>query len=165
MEKLTHWKKTRDTNYLGCWDLLDGEEYKAIVLTISAVKQEKVLNLETNAKTDEIVLHFAEKQYKPMILNTTNKQAIEKATGTPFIEQWAGNKIKINVEKVKAFGDMHDALRISPIPVKIEMAKCECCGKEIQKRIYDYTKQECGFGVCSKECRDKMTAKKEEANE
>ena len=158
MEKLTHWKQTRDTNYLGSWDLLAGDKYAPVTLTVAAVKSETIISPSDNSKSDEIVLHFAEKQYKPMILNTTNKKALEKATGTPFIEKWVGHRIKIGVEKVKAFGDVFDALRIVPAPVKVEMAKCECCGKEIPKAVYDGTKEKCGFGVCSAACRDKMTA-------
>ena len=162
MEKLTHWKQTRDTNYLGSWDLLAGDKYAPVTLTVAAVKSETIINPSDNSKSDEIVLHFVEKQYKPMILNTTNKKALEKATGTPFIEKWVGHRIKIGVEKVKAFGDVFDALRISPVPVKVETAKCECCGKEIPKAVYDGTKEKCGFGVCSAECRDKMTNKNTE---
>lgn len=162
MEKLTHWKQTRDTNYLGSWDLLDGDKYEPVTLTVSAVKQETIINPSDNSKSDEIVLHFAEKQYKPMILNTTNKKALEKATGTPFIEKWVGHRIKIGVEKVKAFGDVFDALRIVPAPVKVATAKCECCGKEIPKAIYDGSKAKYGFGVCSAECKEKMMGGKAE---
>lgn len=156
-QKLTHWKQTRNTNYLGSWDLLKGEQYAPVILTIASVNAETVVDPANNTKSEEIVIHFEENKYKPMILNSTNKKALEKATGTPFIEKWVGYKIKILVEKVKAFGDVFDALRISPAPV--ETAKCECCGKEILKVIFDGTKEKCGYGVCSAECRDKMTIK------
>ena len=158
-EKLTHWQKTRDTNYLGSWDIMDGDHYSDIVLTIASVGTEKVLDPSTNRQEEKTVMHFSEKTYKPMILNTTNKKAIQSATGTPFIERWVGHKIKIGVEKVKAFESVHDAQRISPVPVVINKKKCECCGKEITEAIFNGTKAKCGFGVCSEACRDQMVSK------
>lgn len=163
---LTHWKKTCNPNYLGSWDLDNGKGgFDDLILTIKDIRQEEVLNTETNKKEIETVCYFQE-DYKPMILNATNKQAISKSTDSPYIERWAGHKIKIKVEKVKAFGGIWDALRVSSIPVKIEMAKCECCGKEIPLNIFNGTKAKCGYGVCSAECRDKMLerAKGEQSN-
>jgi hypothetical protein len=49
---------------------------------------------------------------KPMILNKTNCKIIAKIHDTPYIEQWAGKSILIYAAKVKAFGEMVDALRV-----------------------------------------------------
>ena len=159
MEQKTHWKKTCNPNYLGSWDLDDNQGgFKKLNLTIAAIKQEEVMNPETSKKQIETVCYFKE-DYKPMILNNTNKKAISKAAKSDYIEDWAGTVITIKVEKVKAFGDIWDALRISPIPVHIEMAKCDCCGKQIPKEIYDLSVKKYGFGVCCAACRDEMIAK------
>lgn len=49
---------------------------------------------------------------KPMILNKTNMKLITKIHGTPYIEEWSGKSIIIYSAKVKAFGEMVDALRV-----------------------------------------------------
>lgn len=162
MENKTHWKKTCNPNYLGSWDLDDSNGgFKKITLTIDTIKEEQVMNPEISKTQVETVCYFKEK-YKPMILNNTNKQAIAKATCSNYLEDWEGKQITIEVKKVKAFGDLWDALRVSPIPVKIEMAKCDCCGKEMRKSLYDQTKEAYGYGVCCKECKEKMLNKTEE---
>jgi DNA-directed RNA polymerase subunit RPC12/RpoP len=67
-----------------------------------------------------------------MILNATNNKTIAKLLKTPYIEEWAGRKIQIYTEKVKAFGEVWDALRIRPfLPVEQEL-KCADCGKKIE---------------------------------
>ena len=47
-----------------------------------------------------------------MILNATNIKMLCGILGSPFIEDWYGRKIELTVSKVKAFGEIHDALRI-----------------------------------------------------
>ena len=67
-----------------------------------------------------------------MILNATNNKTIAKLFKTPYIEQWTGRKIQIYTEKVKAFGEVWDALRIRPfLPVEKELL-CADCGKKIE---------------------------------
>jgi FKBP-type peptidyl-prolyl cis-trans isomerase 2 len=45
-------------------------------------------------------------------MNSTNLKTIWKSLDTPFIEDWVGKKIEVTVQKVKAFGEVHDALRV-----------------------------------------------------
>jgi hypothetical protein len=47
-----------------------------------------------------------------MILNATNCKTITKLKGSPYIEEWIDFSFKIYPTKVKAFGDMVEALRI-----------------------------------------------------
>lgn len=109
MPDLTHWKKLNNPNYLGAYSLQPNEEP---VLTIKSVGLEMVVG--TDGKKEECtVAHFME-GVKPMILNVTNCKTIEKVHGTPFIEQWAGKKIRIYATTVKAFGEEVEALRIRP---------------------------------------------------
>ena len=104
----THWKKLTNPDYLGAYALENGQD---IILTIGYVREEKVTGTD-GKKDDCVVCHFSERGVKPMILNATNMKTITKVLSTPYIEEWAGKRIQIGVEKVKAFGDVVDALRV-----------------------------------------------------
>ena len=106
-ETLTHWKKLRNPDYLGSWDLPNGQD---IVLTIKSV-QTKMVHDGNGGQSECMVMNFAER-VKPMIVNATNAKTIQKLAKTPFVEQWAGKQIQIGISKVKAFGEVHDALRV-----------------------------------------------------
>lgn len=105
----THWKTLKNPNYLGSWDLFNenGEAYQ-ITTTITGVKKDMVH--DGKGGQDECIV-MGLKDYKPMILNSTNLKQVSKKYGN-FIEDWNGKSITIGVEKIKAFGEMHDALRI-----------------------------------------------------
>lgn len=121
----THWKKLTNPNYLGSWDFQPGEER---TVTIKEVKQEIVQN--QNGKEECTVAYFVE-DIKPLILNKTNGGMIAKVWGTPYIEDWSGKKITLKVKKISAFGEMVDAVRVSPERPTEEKIICEACGKEI----------------------------------
>lgn len=152
----THWKKLTNPNYLGAYELLDSGD--DLILTIDHVKEEKVIGTD-GKKDDCVVAHFRE-NVKPMILNATNLKMIQKLYKTPFIEEWQGKKIQVGVEKVKAFGEIVDALRVRKfIPQTAETEKflCECCGDEIQpmknktaEALAKYTKTKYGAALCAK---------------
>ncbi len=160
-----HWKKTCNVNYLGSWDLanVDGT-YGKLTLTIKNIKQEEVLEPSTNKKSIETVIEFKE-NYKPMILNSTNKKTIAKVSNSNFVNDWIGKKITIQVEKVKAFGDVHDALRVSKVPPAVETIACEVCGKQIDVSLFNGIKTKHGVGACSKECLDKFKEENADASE
>lgn len=125
----THWKSMTNPNYLGVYSLPDGKD---IVLTIKSVGQEMVMGAD-GSKEQCVVMHFQE-PVKPFICNKTNLKQITKLLKTPYVELWAGHKIQIGSEKVKAFGDVVDALRVrGKLPqVQTETVKCESCSKDIQ---------------------------------
>ena len=105
--KKTHWKKLTNPDFLGSWDFSEGEER---ILTIKKITQGEVTG--EGGKTDEcVVAHFS--SGLPMVLNATNMKAITLAYRSPNIEDWVGRTISVHVEKVKAFGDIWDALRVS----------------------------------------------------
>ena len=58
------------------------------------------------------MVYFVE-NYKPLILNSTNSRGIERLAKSPYIEDWKGVKLNLEIQKVKAFGDVVDAIRIS----------------------------------------------------
>lgn len=107
----THFKKLRNPNYLGSWDLLDQEDkYANLTVTVADVKKEFVHDGKGGG--DEcVVIYFDGK--KPMVMNSTNLKTVSKLLDSPFIEDWKGKQIELTVAKVKAFGEMHDALRVS----------------------------------------------------
>ncbi len=106
----THIKKLRNPNYIGSWDLMDEEGViKNKVVTITSVKNDTVF--DGKGGSEELTVLFFE-GLKPMILNATNIKVICKSLDTPFIEEWVGKKIELTVKKIKAFGEMHDALRV-----------------------------------------------------
>ncbi len=128
-ERLTgDFRKYMDKNYLGSWDVPEGED---LVLTVDHCERNEVQNERGSEK--KLVMYFKETGYKPMILNTVNSEAISEAYGSKRVEDWEGKKIAITTEKVKAFGSMKDALRIRPYKPKVTEAFCEECGSEIER--------------------------------
>ena len=102
-------EKIKEPKLLGSWYLFnDGGESYQITTKITGVKKESVH--DGNGGQDECIVMGLD-GYKPMILNSTNLKQISKKYGN-FIEDWVGNSVTIGVEKIKAFGEMHDALRI-----------------------------------------------------
>ncbi len=163
---MTHWKKLTNPDYLGAYSIEDGRD---LVLTIKSVGVEQVIGTD-GKKEDCVVCHWAENA-KPMILNSTNMKMITKILGTPFIEQWAGHKIQIGVERVKAFGDVVDALRVRKQLPKDKTILCERCGKPITaafnmtvEQLAAYTKKNVGAAVCAA-CARQISAERKKAEE
>lgn len=147
-------KMGKNPNYLGSWDLEDLPN-REITLTIEKIVDEKAV---ANGKEETCtVCYWTDKAYKPMILNVTNKKMICKLYKTKETEKLAGKAVVIGVEQVKAFGDIHDALRIRKRIPKVEAAvKCADCGADIQgaygkgpEYIAMYTKKQYGVSLCS----------------
>lgn len=110
MENLTHWKKKFNYDFLGSYSLLPDEEK---TLTIKETKKQKVKGAD-GKEQECFVAYFLESE-KPMILNKTNCKIISKIYDTPYIENWKGIRIIIYSDKVKAFGDVTDALRVKNV--------------------------------------------------
>jgi len=121
-ETKTHWKKMRNPNYIGGWDLLDGDR----TVTITKVTKEMVHDGK-GGQAECCTVHFVE--CKPMVANATNLKRITKLMGSAFIEDWNGKQIVLTTEKVKAFGEIHDAVRVSTKPA----VKPTLQGEQIEK--------------------------------
>ncbi|MBR3334335.1 MAG: hypothetical protein IKG23_08615 [Clostridia bacterium] len=119
----THWKKLTNPNYLGAYAFDPGEEK---IVTIEYVAQEEVIGAE--GRNDRVIVAHLVNE-KPLILNKTNCKAITKLLNTPYIEEWAGARITLAVQRVKAFGEDTDAVRVKP---KLPGEICAVCGKEIR---------------------------------
>lgn len=144
-------KMGKNPNYLGSWDLEELPN-REVTLTIARIVDEDVV---TNGSKERCtVCYWTDRNYKPMILNVTNKKTIAKLYRTKDTEQLAGKAVVIGIDEVKAFGGVHDALRIRKrIPKVAEAVKCSACGKEVQGAmgkgadyIAAYTQKK--FGVC-----------------
>lgn len=162
----THWKKLTNPNYLGAYSIENGQD---LILTIKTVKEETVTGAD--GKKDDCVVCYFQENVKPMILNSTNMKMITKLYKTPYIEEWTGKKIQIGIEKIKAFGDIVEALRVRKVipQVSQQKIKCENCGKDIQpagrmtaEETAAYTKHKYGKQLCSI-CATKL-AKEENKN-
>jgi len=106
MSDTTHWKQNFNYTYTGAYELAPNEER---TLTISSTSREEVQGSD-GKKEMCFVARFAGSS-KPMILNKTNCKTLEKLYG-PYVEAWIGKRVIIKAEKVKAFGDVVEALRI-----------------------------------------------------
>ncbi len=143
---MTHWKKLTNPNYIGSYAFQPNEEKP---VTIKSVGQEEVTNQE-GGKELCIVAHFVQDE-KPMILNKTNCKMIEKLAETPDIEKWPGVGIILHVQRVKAFGELVEAVRIRPVKPFF----CEECGGIItgfngksHQEIREITKKKYGRQLC-----------------
>ena len=165
----THWKKLTNPDYLGAYAFDPGEEK---VGTIAYVREESVIGAD-GKKEDCTVAHFTEKDLKPLILNATNCKAITKLYKSPFIEDWAGKRIVMRVQQVKAFGEVVDAVRIKPEISKAAptVPACEECGqiltaygKMTAAQLAQYTKQKYGKTLCA-DCAGKTAQAESGKNE
>jgi hypothetical protein len=160
----THWKKLQNPDYLGAYALEPGKDLTA---TIQSVGEEPVAGTD-GKKENCTVVHFVERDIKPMILNVTNAKTISKIYKTPYIEDWHGCKIQLFVAQVKAFGDVVDALRIRPYKPDVKVLEkpvCADCGAEIKrfgkydaKYIAERNQQKYGKPLCA-ECAQKRADK------
>ena len=146
-----------EARFLGSWDVMDGE----ITLTISDFKEE-IVEGDKGRKEKKCILYFAEKDRKPMVLNLTNRKMLAKLYHTVNSEKLKGKRITIGTDKVKAFGGIHDALRIRPVvpaqtaPKQSDAIKCEQCGKAITAahgmdadKLAQYTAAKYGKKLCA----------------
>lgn len=157
MEK-THWKAVvSDPNYIGEADFAPGEEKVATIRLVN--KKETVTT--TEGKSQKAVLHFREKELKPMILNVARSKSIEKVAGSPYFEDWGGVKIQLYIEHgIRAFGDIVNAVRVRPFKPRVqapeELPPCSDCGGEIVAALgrtaaylAAYTKKKYGVSLCA----------------
>lgn len=119
-------RKFMDKSFLGSWDVPDGKD---LILTIDHVARDDVQNEKGREK--KLTLHFRERDYKPMICNTTNAKAISKAYGSPKVEDWENKKISIYKATISAFGSTQECLRVRDYAPKTDELYCDVCGELI----------------------------------
>lgn len=148
-------KMGKNPNYLGSWDLEELPN-RELTLTIEKIVDEKVV---TNGQTETCtVCHWTDKAFKPMIINITNKKTLCRLYKTKDTEKLKGKSVTIGIEQVKAFGGIHDALRIRKFVPQIQSAvapKCEQCRKDITatgrmsaEQVAKFRKDRYGKALC-----------------
>lgn len=162
-ETKTHWKKVvSDPTYLGEGDFQPGQE---IVATIKKVATSEKVQSADGRSENKAVVHFAEPNIKPMILNVARSKAIEKVSGSGYFEDWPGTKIQLYIQPgVKAFGDVVNAVRVRPFKPKeaapVNLVCADCKGSIIAangmtaERVSAYTTKKYGVALCA-ECAKK----------
>lgn len=149
-------KMGANPEFLGSWDIEECPN-REVTLTIDKIVDEKVV---TNGQPEICtVIYWTDPAYKKMIVNVTNKKRICKLYKTKDTEKMIGKSVIVGTEKVKAFGDVYDALRIRPRIPQVKNAalpKCEQCGKDIESRgnmtstqVASYTLSKYGKQMCS----------------
>jgi len=111
MTNKTHWLQNPNKNYLGHWNLPNGQP---VILTIVSAKWEEVTNPIINKSEAKRVIRFKEKDkwVKPIICNQVNAQMILKSTGEKYMEDCIDKRIKIVVSQTKVKGEEVDCLRV-----------------------------------------------------
>lgn len=161
MSEKVHWKKVvSDPVYIGEADFEPGEEK---VLTIASINSKETI-VTNEGKSTKAVVHWVEKE-KSMILNVARAKAIQKVTGTPYMDEWVGKKVQLYIDnKVKAFGEIVSAVRVRPFAPRVQQKQevksdaeliCEECGRPIPAQfgmtpaqIAENTLQKFGRRLC-----------------
>ncbi len=85
---------------------------KTATMTMAGLKTEKLPT--RNGKTeDKLVLYF-EDTPKGLVLNKTNAKTIAQAFGGET-DDWQGHQIELYTERIKAFGQTHNAVRVRTV--------------------------------------------------
>ena len=122
MANYVHYQEYFKT-FLGGWSFENGDE----TLTIDSIGEEEMYDAETGGKKKGLVLRFRDKDL-PMVLNVTNAEAIAEVTGSDRIADWIGKRIIVGTSRIKAFGKMHDAIRVRTTKPDDTEYVCEECG-------------------------------------
>lgn len=141
----THWLQSPNKNFLGHWDLPNGKD---IIVTIDSAQWEEVRDPITKGVKAQRVIKFKE-NYKPLICNQTNAQAIIKSTKKNYMEDCVGERIKLSIGQTRVAGEMVDCLRVKTLsseemdeevisPAQIEML--ELAIKNAGKNIIEFCK-------------------------
>lgn len=113
----THYRKAFDSPYLSSADIVEPTVLTIARAVLEGDKTKKTKDVFNTAYFEERELRPGEK-LKPMILNATNSKMLKGITGSPFLEDWAGIKITVFVDKNVRFGkESVEGLRISPARV------------------------------------------------
>lgn len=152
-----------EARFLGSWDVMDGE----LILTIADFREE-VIEGDKGRKEKKCILSFKE-DVKDMVCNLTNRKTLARLYHTTDSAKLKGKLVKIGTDQVKAFGGIHDALRIRNVvptapkqsaPAK-DAPKCAECGKPIAaaggmnpEQVAQYTAKKYGKALCG-ECATK----------
>lgn len=145
------WVKIVDPNFISAE--LIGTEGAEMVVTIKDIDYAECFDDATKKKVQKQAVFFEET--KPLVLNKTNAKALKKlfSPNSDNPKDCVGNKVTLKVEKIKAFGQQVDAIRIKEYSETI----CEDCGKPITPgsgktvaELVEISKRNTGRALCIK---------------
>ena len=171
-------KFERDSEYMGADDIDNGVEP---VLTIKNLYRGKV-TLQRGPEVKNVLTFVEESvpgisEVRPLIVNSTNRQALKKMYGQVTANALEGKQIQLYIEhgvRNPAKNELVDGIRIrdrkpSTAGKAAAAPKCSVCGKEITgisgisaADVAKKTKEKYGKQMCS-ECAAKKKAEMEEA--
>lgn len=158
---LDSWIKIVDPNFISAE--LIGTAGAETVVTITNIDFAECYDEATKHKVSKQTVFFEE--CKPMILNKTNAKALKKifSPNDDDPSKCVGNKVRLCVESIKAFGKTVDAIRIK----EYSEEKCSDCGKAILPaagksvaELIEISKRNCGRQLCLS-CMQKVAKEKE----
>ena len=115
---MAHWKKFFDKEYVGSWDLEDGDR----TVTISKVEAGELHNQSTNTKEKKPVLSF-EGRSKKLVMNNTNCKTVARLYGNDT-DDWVGKDITLFRSQCEVGGETDDCVRVRPdAPKALKVAK------------------------------------------
>jgi len=131
--------------------------------TTVMIKSIQEMTLQTKDGEKVYLCAMLEGHDKPFRLNSTICKNIKKAHKTPIIDYWVGKYIAVYVQKdLKAFGELHDVLRVRPVAPKPPVISPPATPEQI-KSIRD------GFAKMNKDekeyCGQAKIAKLEDLNQ
>ena len=85
---------------------------RSVTLTMTKIQAEK-LATQGGQPEEKLVLYFEETP-KGLVLNKTNAKTIARAYGGETAE-WAGQQLELYSERVRAFGQEHNAVRVRAV--------------------------------------------------
>jgi len=107
----THWKTLYSPSFMGSFSFAENERK---TLRIASVEVDMVPNKKGEEEECVIVHWHAVDHQLPLILNKINAEAIAKAVGSQYLEDWISSYVTLTVQNVRAFGDVVPAVRVSP---------------------------------------------------
>jgi hypothetical protein len=113
---MPHFREFIDPNFLSNIDFLNekGQYIKKIVTITNVSKQE----IHNGKGSSEMVPTVHLKETKPLVLSKRNLKTIIAITRKINTDEWKGQRIELGIkEGVKAFGELHDVIRVTARPI------------------------------------------------
>lgn len=133
---MSHWRKNFENTdkAIGAHTLEKDGKYQSVVVTIDRFLDGEITGTNGTEKKRFVKL----KEFKlPMVMNIQNYRRMEKFFNSFDESDFVGKQIVLGVEDVKAFGEMHKALRFStrPLPKVAQSTKPSIADADLPKAI------------------------------
>ena len=102
--------KHLDRNYLSSLDLAG---HGKVEMTIDRIEKHAKLTYNNGNTEENALLCYFKETGKPLKLCKTNIAMIIQVVGSNIVKDWAGKKIRLECQTVKAFGKMTLAVRVT----------------------------------------------------